>query len=328
MAEPEKIEHPVGRRGQPGVAPADQAREHGALVLLARQDQVLAHGQLRKDLQQLEGAAHAEPVEIARPHAGDRAAVEMHVAGARPQLPEDAVEQGRLAAAVGADDAENLALVDLERHAVDGDDAAEALSEIVHGEDGAHRAPSRCVAASAGPAPSRPGGRLEQAIDEAEQARRAEHHQDDHQQRIAHEIEPFREAQPLRQQHRHDRAEEGAEEIAGAADHDHQQQIERQPERKRRRIDELHQRRVERAGNAAEPGAERKRHQRVAAGVDAERQRAHRIFAQRHEGAAPGRADQPPGGERHQREMRKTEIVEFARDAPSTSRARPDAGRC
>ena len=59
--------------------------------------------------------------------------------------PEDAVEQGRLAAAVGADDAENLALVDLERHAVDGDDAAEALSEIVDGEDGAHRA--RLIAA-------------------------------------------------------------------------------------------------------------------------------------------------------------------------------------
>ena len=46
-----------------------------------------------KDLQQLKRAAHAQPVEIARPHAGHRAAVEMHIARARPQLSEDAVEQ-------------------------------------------------------------------------------------------------------------------------------------------------------------------------------------------------------------------------------------------
>ena len=53
------------------------------------------------------------------------------------------------------------------------------------------------------------------------------------------------------------------------------------------------ERRIERAGEAAERRADRESHQGVAAGVDAERQRPHRIFAQRHEGAAPGRADQP-----------------------------------
>src|SRR5262249_10479194 len=59
-------------------------------------------------------------------------------------------EQGRLAAAVGTDDAEDLALVHVERHAVDRDDTAEALLQIAHGEDGAHRAPSRPPASSAG----------------------------------------------------------------------------------------------------------------------------------------------------------------------------------
>src|SRR6266852_2688663 len=142
MAKPEKIEHPVGRRGKPGVAPADQAREHGALVLLAGQDQVLAHGQLRKDLKQLKRAAHAEPIEIARTHAGHGTAVEMHVAGARPQLSEDAIEQRRLAAAVGTDDAENFTFGDVEGYAVDGDDAAEALPEIAHFENATHRTPS------------------------------------------------------------------------------------------------------------------------------------------------------------------------------------------
>src|SRR5262249_7505015 len=41
MAEAEKAEHALRRRRQPGIARAEQAREHAALVLLASQDQVL-----------------------------------------------------------------------------------------------------------------------------------------------------------------------------------------------------------------------------------------------------------------------------------------------
>ena len=48
---------------RPGVARAEQARQHASPMLLAGEDQVLAHGQLREDLQQLEGAADAQPVE-------------------------------------------------------------------------------------------------------------------------------------------------------------------------------------------------------------------------------------------------------------------------
>ena len=102
---------------------------------------------------------------------------------ARLQLAEDAVEQRRLAAAVRADDAEDLAFVDVERHAVDGDDAAEALLQVAHLEHGAHRAPLRPCAARGvgrGLAPRRPA---RQAVGEAEQARRTEHHQDHHQRR-------------------------------------------------------------------------------------------------------------------------------------------------
>ena len=108
-------------------------------MLLARQDQVLAHRQLREHLQQLKGPAHTQPIEVARAHAGHGAAVQMHIAAAWLQLAEDAVEQGRFAAAVGADDAEDLALADIEGYAGDGDDAAEALLQVAHLEDGVHR---------------------------------------------------------------------------------------------------------------------------------------------------------------------------------------------
>src|SRR5262245_12728328 len=148
VLEPEKFEHAVRRRGKPSIGWADQAREHVAPVLLARQDQIVAHAQLREDLKELKGAADAQPIEVAGTQSRHRTAVEMHITRARPQLSEDAVEQRRLATAVGTDDAEYLAFVDLERHPVDRDNAAEALLEVAHGEHWTHRAPSLCTAGS------------------------------------------------------------------------------------------------------------------------------------------------------------------------------------
>jgi hypothetical protein len=66
-------------------------------VLLPGEDQVLAHRELRKHLQQLESTADAEAVEVARPLAGERAPVDAHFAGRGRQLSEDAVEERRLA---------------------------------------------------------------------------------------------------------------------------------------------------------------------------------------------------------------------------------------
>src|SRR5262249_43188440 len=110
--------------------------------------QIVAHAQLREDLKKLKGPADAQPIEVAGTQPRHRTAVEMHIACTRPQLSEDAVEQRRLAAAVGTDDAENLAFVYLERHPVDRDDAAEALLEVAHWEHRTHHAPSLCTAAS------------------------------------------------------------------------------------------------------------------------------------------------------------------------------------
>ena len=66
---------------------------------------------------------------VGRP-AADVPAGELHATAVRSVLAEDAVEQGGLAAAVGADDAEDLAVPDLERHVVDGLDAAERLVDV------------------------------------------------------------------------------------------------------------------------------------------------------------------------------------------------------
>src|SRR5207302_9078982 len=81
---------------------------------------------------------HPAPIQVARAHPGHRLPVEMHAAGARLQLSEDAVEERRLAAAVRADDAEDLAFLDSERNAIDRHDAAEALLQLAYFQDRAH----------------------------------------------------------------------------------------------------------------------------------------------------------------------------------------------
>jgi hypothetical protein len=88
----------------------------------------------------------------------------------------------------------------------------------------------------------------------------------------------LRDAQPLGQQHRNERAEERPEEEAGAAHDHHHEDVEGQDERERGRIDELDQGRVEHPRDAADRRADGKRHERVAAGVDAEREGADRVL--------------------------------------------------
>ena len=91
-----------------------------------------------------------KPVEIAWAHAGDGVAVEAHLTRARLKLAEDAVEQRRLARAVRADDAEDLALVHVERHAFDRVNAAELLGEIADFEHSHHATFTSAVGAGGG----------------------------------------------------------------------------------------------------------------------------------------------------------------------------------
>ena len=218
-------------------------------MLLAGEDQVLAHGQLREDLQELEGAAHAEAVEVGRAHAGDVLAVEADLALVRRSWPRMQLNRVDLPRAVRADDAEDLALAHLEGDAVHRRDAAEALGDAFDFENRLH-----CAAPVEGGAAARRGGRRAGApvglvaVEEAEEAGRRideEHH---HEQGVEDEVEPLREAQPFGQQHRDERAEERPEEEAGAAHDHHQQEIERQGEREGRRVDD-----TRRAAHRARP---------------------------------------------------------------------------
>src|SRR5437868_15349061 len=109
-------------------------------MLLAGEDQIFPHRQFREHLKQLERAANAEPVQIRRPEAGDDLAVDLDLAAVRPELAEDAVEQGRLAATVRADQAEDFALLDVEADAIDRSDAAEILFDIADFENRGHGA--------------------------------------------------------------------------------------------------------------------------------------------------------------------------------------------
>jgi hypothetical protein len=99
-------------------------REHGHL-------HVLHHGERGEGLGDLEGAAHALAPDVARLQAHQLVPVEQDGALVGPQLAVDHVEGGRLARAVGADEREQFAGVQLEADAVDGPDAAEGLAEVL-----------------------------------------------------------------------------------------------------------------------------------------------------------------------------------------------------
>src|SRR6185295_16287492 len=131
-AEAKEFDHPVGCFAEASVAPSNEAPPHRLLVFLPGEDQVLAHRQLREHLQQLEGAADPEAVELAGPHAGDAAAVDAHLPRRRP------------------DQAEDVALAHVEGDAVDRAYAAERLGKIAYFQDGIHLLRTRWAS------PSRP----------------------------------------------------------------------------------------------------------------------------------------------------------------------------
>ena len=99
-------------------------------MFLAGENEIVAHRELRKHLQQLKSAADAEPVDIAGSHAGRLLAVDPHLALVRRQLAEHAVEQCRFARAVRPDDAEDFAFLHVEGDAVDRGDAAESFAQV------------------------------------------------------------------------------------------------------------------------------------------------------------------------------------------------------
>src|SRR5690606_14135966 len=78
----------------------------------------------------LEGAHHAPPGDLVAGETVDGLATETDGTARRPVEAADAVEHRGLAGAVGADDGQDLAVADVERHAIDRLQAAKAHAEV------------------------------------------------------------------------------------------------------------------------------------------------------------------------------------------------------
>ena len=142
--EVEELDHLLDLAAVFLLGPAHRGQEQNLLPELGGGVAVPAHqqvGQHRGVLEQLyvlKGAGDAEPGDLVRRDLGDVAALEEQLARGRVVEPRDQVEDRRLAGAVGADDGEDLALLDAEAHAVDCLEAAELQRDAVDREE-AHR---------------------------------------------------------------------------------------------------------------------------------------------------------------------------------------------
>src|SRR4029453_5751582 len=82
------------------------------------------------------GGGHPEAGNAVGRETGDRLLLEGDLAGGRREIARHQVEQGRLAGAVGADDAGDRARLDGEGDVGDGEQAAEALAQRLDTQDG------------------------------------------------------------------------------------------------------------------------------------------------------------------------------------------------
>ena len=96
---------------------------------------VLEHGQQREDARHLERPPQARARAPERRLPGDVAPAQLDRPGGRPVQPREQVEERRLARAVRADDAEQLALGNLERDIGDDLCAADVEPEVARGEN-------------------------------------------------------------------------------------------------------------------------------------------------------------------------------------------------
>ena len=100
--------------------------------------QICQHGRILEQFDVLEGAGDAEPGDVVSRLLGDVLVFEKDLAVRRRIDARDQVEDRALAGAVGADDREDLALLDREAHGIDRLQAAE-MQRQVFGPEIAHR---------------------------------------------------------------------------------------------------------------------------------------------------------------------------------------------
>ena len=97
---------------------------------------VVEHRKIGKQRDVLEGAADADLGDLVRRTRQDARAFHQDIAGTRLIEPGETVEQRRLAGAVRPDQAEDCALMHVEGHAIQRDDAAEHDADVANREQG------------------------------------------------------------------------------------------------------------------------------------------------------------------------------------------------
>ena len=121
------------------------AREPG----LRGEPAILERAEFEKDIASLKRASDAEPGHVLGPCGAQRLAANQNRAGARPQLAGKQIDQRRFARAVGTDKRVNFGALELERHAVDRDEAPEAARQLACRQHGfSHFAFSRANGAT------------------------------------------------------------------------------------------------------------------------------------------------------------------------------------
>src|SRR5690606_20694725 len=122
---------------QVGPFPREQVEQRG--VSLQRRDHHVLHaGHAAIDPRLLKGAQQAEPCDLRNPERRDVHVLEADRAGIDRMRTDDRGKQRRLARPVGADEADDLALLHVERHVAVGADTAERLRHAGQLEDRRH----------------------------------------------------------------------------------------------------------------------------------------------------------------------------------------------
>jgi hypothetical protein len=111
----------------------------GAQPRMHADQDVVDDGLVLEDREVLEGAGNAKARQRMRRELGEIPAVKKDLAGGWPEHCADQIEECRLAGAVRADQAANLAGFDLEAHIFDGGQAAEASNDIEKRAHDSHR---------------------------------------------------------------------------------------------------------------------------------------------------------------------------------------------
>jgi hypothetical protein len=108
--------------------------EAGGAAAVAADLDIVEHRHAVEQRHVLEGATDADLRDAVARAPQDRLAFEQDVTAVWRVEPAEAVEERRLAGAVGTDQAGDLAGKNVERHAIESHDAAEADRDIAHAE--------------------------------------------------------------------------------------------------------------------------------------------------------------------------------------------------